>query len=69
MRGEEKVARTPAISAAEPENGSEAAAQFVSQHTLLIRCTFPIDDDLDFRVSEEVVDMPVRPFFFLEVTI
>jgi hypothetical protein len=69
MRGEEKMACTPAISAAEPENGLEAAAQFVSQRTLPIRCTLPKDDDLNFRVSEEVVDMPVKPLFILEVTI
>ena len=69
MEGEEEVARTPAISAAETENRSEAATQFVSQRTLLIRCTLPIHDDLNFRVSEEVVDMPVRLLFILEVTI
>lgn len=69
MRGEEEVARTPAIGATESGNGLNDTAQYVGQRTLLIRCTLPIDDDLKLRVSEEVVDMPVRSLFITEVTI
>ena len=69
MGGEEEVARTPAIGTAKPGNGLEDTAQFVCQHTFLIRQTLPMDDDLDFRVSEEVVDMPVKPLYIPKVTI
>lgn len=69
MGGEEEVARTPAIGTAKPGNGLEDTAQFVGQHTFLIRQTLSMDDDLDFRVSEEVVDMPVKPLYIPKVTI
>ena len=69
MGGEEEVARTPAIGTTKPGKKLEYTAQFVCQHTLLIRMTLPIDDGLDFPVSEEVVDMPVKPLYILEMTI
>jgi hypothetical protein len=69
LGGEEEVARTPAIGTTKPRKEFDDTAQFVSQHTLLIRMALPIDDGHDFRISEEVVDMPVKPLYILEVTI
>ncbi len=63
------MARTPAIGATKPGKEFEGTAQFVSQQTLLIRIALPIEDDLNFRISEEVVDMPVKLLYVLEVTI
>lgn len=67
--GEEEVARTPAIGVAKTGKGLEDTTQFVGQQTLLIRKALPIDDGLNFPVSEEIVDMPVKPLYILEVTI
>lgn len=65
----EEVARTPAIGTAKPWEYLEGTAQFASQYTLFIQNALPIDDGLDFPVSEEIVDMPVKPLYILEVAI
>ncbi len=69
MGGEKEVAHTPAIGTTKPGKELDDTAQFVSQHTLLIRMALPIDDGLDFRIMKEVVDMPMKSLYLIEVTI
>ena len=69
MGEEEEVARTPAIGATKSWKELEDTAQFAGQQTLLIRKALPIDDGLNFPVTEEIIDMPVKPLYILEVTI
>jgi hypothetical protein len=69
MRGEEEVAHAATIGAPKPGNELKPEAQFMSQYALLICHGLSKQDDLDFRALEEVVDMPVKRLFVLEVTV
>lgn len=68
MRGEEEMAHTSTIGAPKPGNRVKRQAQFMSQCAFPIRRALSIEDDLDLRALEEVVDMPVKGLFVLEVT-
>jgi hypothetical protein len=69
MGEEEEVARAATIGTAKSWKEFEDTAQLVGQHTLRIRKALPIDDGLNFPISEKVVDMPVKPLYILEVAI
>jgi hypothetical protein len=67
-RGEEEVAHTSAIGASKPGNRVKREAQFMSQCAFPIRRALSIEDALDLCALEEVIDMPMKGLFLLEVT-
>jgi hypothetical protein len=69
MGAEEEMARTSAIGTI-PNPGMywKIRLNSLANTHSLIRTTLPIDDEFDFRASEEVVDVPVEPLHILEVT-